>query len=139
MKSTFRILLIDDDVMSNLINERLFQISGYNLIVDSFVDAKEAIRFLKDSIKFEEDKFPDIIFADINMNGISGWEFVDEISKFPDTYLSKCTLYMLTSSIDQEDIKKSGTYSIIKDIISKPLTEEIVVKQISQLIFKIKI
>ena len=135
MKSPIHILLLDDDPMSNLINEKIFQFSGYDLKISSFVDAKEALNFLRTIIKFEDEKFPDIIFADINMNGMSGWEFIDELSDFPEIFLRNCTVYMLTSSIDQGDIKKAETYEIIKDIISKPLTEEIVVRNISKIIF----
>ena len=76
MKSPIHILLLDDDPMSNLINEKIFQFSGYDLKISSFVDAKEALNFLRTIIKFEDEKFPDIIFADINMNGMSGWEFI---------------------------------------------------------------
>ena len=66
---------------------------------------------------------------------MSGWEFIDELSDFPEIFLSNCTIYMLTSSIDQQDIRKAEAYEIIKDIISKPLTEEIVVRNISKIIF----
>lgn len=136
MNSQIHILLLDDDPMSNLINSRLFEISGYNVKVRTHVDAKEALNLLKELATFDLDEFPNLIFADINMYGMSGWEFAEELAKFPNSLLDKSILYMLTSSIDKEDISKSESYPLIKELISKPLTEEIVVKYISKLIFK---
>lgn len=135
MNSQIHILLLDDDPMSNLINSRLFEISGYNVKVRTHVDAKEALNLLKELATFDLDEFPNLIFADINMYGMSGWEFAEELAKFPNSLLDKSILYMLTSSIDKEDISKSESYPLIKELISKPLTEEIVVKYISKLIF----
>lgn len=135
MNSHIHILLLDDDPMSNLINSRLFEISGYNVKVKIYVDAKEALNLLKELVKFELEEFPHLIFVDINMNSMSGWEFAEELSKFPDAVLDKSNLYMLTSSIDKEDITKAESYRLIKDLISKPLTEESVIKFISRLNF----
>ncbi len=135
MNSQIHILLLDDDPMSNLINSRLFEISGYNVKVRTHVDAKEALNLLKELATFDLDEFPNLIFADINMYGMSGWEFAEDLAKFPNSLLDKSILYMLTSSIDKEDISKSESYPLIKELISKPLTEEIVVKYISKLIF----
>ncbi len=70
-------------------------------------------------------EFPDIIFLDINMPRMDGWEFLQEFEKLPDTILNKCSVYMLTSSIDPNDIEKSKTYKTVKNFFSKPLTPEI--------------
>lgn len=136
MKPPIEILLLDDDLMSNLINEKIFQITGYDVKVNSFTDAKAALKHLYDLVKFEIDFFPDVIFVDINMTGMNGWEFIDKLLALPETVLTKAHLYILTSSIDEEDINKSNSYSIIKGMHSKPLTEEIVVQSISKIIFR---
>lgn len=136
MNLPIKILLLDDDPISNLINEKILQITGYDVKVNSFTDAKVALNYLNNVIKFEIDNFPDLIFADINMNGMNGWEFAEKLSVFPDIALNKLQFYMLTSSIAQEDINRTNAYSIITGINSKPLTEEIIVNYISKLIFK---
>ena len=133
MDSTIYILLLDDDPMSNLINERIFQISGYDVKISIQVDAKETLEKLKKIATEEKNKFPNLIFVDINMTGMDGWEFVEEFIKFPKTLLNNCHFYLLTSSLDMDDVSKSNTYSIIKEIISKPITEEIAIKYLSEI------
>ena len=58
------------------------------------------------------------------MPQMNGWEFLDEFKKFPDAVKRKCKIFMLTSSIDPNDIKKSKTYDVVKNFITKPLTKE---------------
>jgi CheY-like chemotaxis protein len=115
-----KILLIDDDQLNNLINSRIItKFSDYT--VDSFTSGKDGLNYLRDC---EPELFPEVIFLDINMPVMDGWEFLEEYEKLPGHLTRNCSVIMLTSSIDVSDIEKSKRYRSVKEFMSKPLTLE---------------
>lgn len=117
------ILLIDDDDINNLINTKIIKMN-YDLTVSAYTNAKIALSQLSQWIENSPDQFPHSVFLDINMPIMDGWEFLDEFQKFPIEVVSSCKVYMLTSSIDIDDIEKAKSYNAVCDFISKPLTAE---------------
>lgn len=116
-----RILLIDDDPLTNMINKKLIT-RDFKWGVIVHTHAREALNYLKTLMATDE--VPDMIFVDINMPTMDGWEFLTEFQNLSAEILSRTKVYMLTSSIDVEDVEKSRTYSSVSDFISKPLTRE---------------
>jgi CheY-like chemotaxis protein len=117
------IVLIDDDPITNLINKRIIEnYFGFKTIV--FTNAAEALGQLKQWLMAETNMLPEIIFLDIDMPDMNGWEFLDELHTLPDALIDKCHIIVLTSSIDFEDIEKSKTYRVVRGFISKPLTAD---------------
>jgi len=117
------ILLIDDDAVSNMINTKIIK-KNFNISVSAQTSAKDALNQFKQWIENSQGQLPDTIFLDVNMPVMDGWDFLDEFEKFPESVLSGCKVYMLTSSIDVEDIEKSKRYKTVHEFISKPLTPE---------------
>lgn len=122
-KKIKNILLIDDNIF-NFLNKKIIEKNFSAQSVKSYVNPVKALDALK-SISSGADIFPDVIFLDINMPRMDGWEFLDEFEKLPEDILKQCSVYILTSSIDPSDIEKSRSYRSVKDFISKPLTKEI--------------
>ena len=60
---------------------------------------------------------PDILLLDINMPGITGWEFLDQLNALG----LQANVYMYSSSIDPDDVKEARNYPMVKDFINKPL------------------
>jgi CheY-like chemotaxis protein len=115
-----KILLVDDDQLNNLINTRIItKFSDYT--VDSFTSGREGLKYLQ---ACEPELFPEIIFLDINMPVMDGWEFLEELQKFPENAMQNTAVIMLTSSIDVNDIEKAKHYKIVREFMSKPLTLE---------------
>lgn len=117
------IILIDDDPIANMISTRIIE-RNFTLKVAAFTNATEALQLLKEGQHSGPESFPAVIFLDINMPHMDGWEFLEEFQKLQTDVLTKCRVIMLTSSIDREDIQKSKTYHCVNDFISKPLTQD---------------
>ena len=118
------ILLIDDDYATNYIHKRVIdkaEITENVVVVESGYDALEYLR----ETNIEEYPRPDIIFLDINMPGMDGFEFLEEYENLKEMQKGNIILVMLTTSLNPEDKNKSDSISIINGFRNKPLTEEI--------------
>lgn len=114
------ILLIDDDRATNYLNEMIIKkLDCTNSIVVA-QSAIEALDYLS-SINENGELFPELIFLDINMPAINGWEFLKEFKvKFGDKK-DKMKIVMLTTSVNPNDREKASTLSEISYFMNKPL------------------
>ena len=110
------IYLIDDDEIQNLINTRVISIVADNIPVQAFTSAESALQKFEDN----SEALPEMIFLDINMPKMNGWDFLDAYIKLE----NKVRVYMLSSSINSKDIQKSETYDVVNGFICKPLVVE---------------
>jgi CheY-like chemotaxis protein len=107
-----QIFLIDDDNVTNFLNTHYISLHDKAIIVTAYTNAHNALKMMR------EGTIPDVIFLDINMPEMDGWEFLNEFQKT----VSTAKVYMLSSSIDPADINRSKEYSCVSDFLSKPLT-----------------
>lgn len=118
------IFLVDDDPINNLINKRLLKKAGIETEILEFQEGLDAISLLEKS----DIKQCTLIFLDINMPIMNGWEFLDVYQeKFPDR---KDEIIILSSSIDYQDRLKAQTYKSISGFLEKPLTLDKITTQI---------
>lgn len=116
-----KVWLIDDESISNFITQKALEINDFAAEVRSFTNAQEALAELEASE--ESDAFPDFIFLDLNMPVLSGWDFLEVYRKLSKEAKKNCTLYMLSSSLHEDDINKSKLYEDVRDFLSKPLNK----------------
>ena len=121
------VMLIDDNEIDNLINQKMIEASGITNNVYIHTGAKSGIEFLKNLEKLTELSdvvLPDIIFLDIDMPLMDGFQFLNEFEKLSAKTKDKCHIVMLTSSINPQDLDKSKGYIYVKRYLNKPLSHE---------------
>lgn len=120
-KSVKCILLIDDNPDDNFYHERVIRKSGMCDLVVSRKTAMEALEYLGSTAEHVR---PDLIFLDINMPRMNGWEFLEEYAKLDDHRKSRAIIVMLTTSENPDDRLKALSSSAIFEFRTKPLTRE---------------
>ncbi|MBM1107220.1 response regulator [Aurantibacter crassamenti] len=117
------ILLVDDDVISNLLSKVYINKLEINADVEVALNGKEALNYLTD--ENSSLPMPCLLLLDINMPVIDGWEFLDLYDKLIDQSVKdKIVIVMLTVSEAQCDMIKAKQNQHIVEYVSKPLSEK---------------
>lgn len=120
------VLLIDDRDDHNYLNEIIIAETGLFSNISAVTSGEAALEYLKESQIDNTDKpFPDLIFLDINMPLMTGWEFLDGYEKLAPTLKKVPKVYMLSTSNATDDKERSTNYRTVKGYISKPLDESV--------------
>jgi CheY-like chemotaxis protein len=117
-------MLVDDNLDDNFFHEREIKKNNLATIVVAKNTGLEALEYLK-SKKDISHLQPDLIFLDINMPGMNGWEFLKEYDRLGKKLQSNVIIIMLTTSDNPDDETRSKTWNFVSDYITKPLTKEI--------------
>ncbi|MCB0419511.1 MAG: response regulator [Bdellovibrionales bacterium] len=105
VKSDRPIVIIDDDTDFHFIARKCYGRSGKDNELITFENGESALSYLK-NYAFSEDKFPEVIFVDINMPGMSGFEVVSEVKKIKQ-FGNTTYIFMLTNSESPYDIESA--------------------------------
>ncbi|MCW3109575.1 MAG: two-component response regulator [Segetibacter sp.] len=116
------VLLVEDDPITIMVCDRIIKMTSFAEKVKSCENGKIGIDYL--SGLNENTPIPAIIFLDINMPVMNGWDFLEEFDKIKSRFKSLPRIYLLSSTVDPEDYKKAKNFSLVQDFISKPLSKE---------------
>ncbi len=130
------ILFIDDDKITNYIHKKVVESKELDVHVQIEDSGASALEYLKGSLS-KSDSYvkPDLIFLDINMPGMSGWDFLEEYKQLSPEQKSKAVVVMLSASLNPDDRNKAEHINVVKKFINKTLTvsklEEIIERYFS--------
>jgi CheY-like chemotaxis protein len=120
VKSINTVCVVDDDEIYVYGIKKLIYLKQLCENLIEFRNGKDAIDFLQNPDN--SDQLPDVIFLDINMPVMDGWDFMENYAKIKPNLGKKITVYMVSSSINDEDIQRAKTISDISDYVVKPVT-----------------
>lgn len=116
-ESLSKVLIIDDDEISNFITKSILDQSNKIKTVEAAMSADEGLTLLR-----KGKTPPELILLDIKMPLKSGWDFLDEFVEDNSFQKSEITIVMLSSSVYPDDVHKSKEYKEVAGYLSKPIT-----------------
>ena len=115
-------LIIDDDPINNSICNRIIQLTIEGSAIETFTDPGKGLSHIQ--IKYAtEGSAKAILFLDINMPSMTGWEVLDQFNLFPSHIQEKVKIFMLSSSVDPQDIERAGVNALVTGYITKSLSQ----------------
>jgi CheY-like chemotaxis protein len=118
-----RVMIIDDNIIDLYIAKRLIIKNNFGKKVLEYSSAEDALKYLQDN-QNNISTLPQIIFIDIYMPIMSGFEFLKIYDKLPDTLKKYCKTYIISSTIDDNDIERSKMDKNLTAFQVKPITKE---------------
>ncbi len=118
-----RYLLVDDDTIFNFLHTEVIKTVDDSAQIDLFNSSMEGLEFLKEALE-DKHPMPNFLFLDIRMPEMDGFEYLDELMKFPIEKFKDLRIYVLSSSLAERDKEKSLSYPIVTGFIEKTLTIE---------------
>jgi len=114
------ICVIDDDALNRFTTEHLIKKCISDVNISLFDGGGQALSYLK---TLDKQDFPDIILLDLYMPEMDGWQFLDAYqSQGLETTL--CTIYILSSSVDERDIALAEGNGLVQEFLKKPIGKD---------------
>lgn len=118
-----KILCVDDDPITLMLYKMVISKSQFAKTIDTAQNGEEALEYFK-QYEAGDTSFPKLIFLDLNMPIMGGWEFLDHFNEERFSAFADTKVIVLSSTIDPHDIEKSKTYPMVIDFQSKPISRE---------------
>lgn len=122
------ILFIDDDPITLMLCKMVTKKASFSNEIATSKNGEEALQYFNTLKEIgpnnELKKQPQLIFLDLNMPVMGGWEFLESFSTSEYDDYNKTKVIILSSTIDPEDLEKSKKYPMVIDFLSKPISQE---------------
>tara|TARA_R110002167_G_scaffold205954_3_gene409941 strand:- start:1597 stop:1989 length:393 start_codon:yes stop_codon:yes gene_type:complete len=123
MSTIETVAIIDDDDIYQFAAEKMIKSTKLVKKIHIFSDGQEAIDFFSIHLARPEN-LPDIIFLDLNMPVIDGWQFLEQFAFMKPKIAKNITIYIVTSSMNPDDLIDARRLADVSDYIVKPITTE---------------
>lgn len=114
------IILVDDNDIDIVVNTKLLRLANLTEQIVSFSDGPSSIEYLKNNEE-ELKSYMNILLLDIQMPGVDGFETLSLFEELSEDLKSSIKVFMLSSSIDRNDIEKAESNEVIIKVLEKPL------------------
>lgn len=122
------ILCIDDDPITLMLCKMVITKASFSNEIATAKNGEEALKYFNTLKQTNSNsnfkKQPQLIFLDLNMPVMGGWEFLDSFSTTDYSDYNDTKVIILSSTIDPEDLEKSKKYPMVIDFLSKPISKE---------------
>lgn len=126
-----RIVLIDDDRINNMLNERLLKKLGIFETIHIFLDGESALHSIQNDFATGND-CPELIFMDINMPVMNGFEFLENFKKLDFKNKERVNVIGVTTSMRDSDMERLKQLNC-RYILNKPLTKNAILELFEKL------
>jgi two-component system, chemotaxis family, chemotaxis protein CheY len=117
------VALVDDDKIFRFTASKTILATKLTDQILQFENGEEALEFLKSNASRAE-SLPDYIFLDINMPYVDGWMFLEDYAILKANLSKPISIFMVSSSIDPNDIDRAKSNRDIKEYVIKPVSKE---------------
>ncbi len=116
-------IVIDDSKLDCFIAEKVITNTGKSGEVRSFVSAEQALETI---ISAKNTSFPHtIILVDIQMPVMNGFQFIEAFELLGPEVINNYSIFVISSSINENDLKRVDNYVSVKQFLNKPLNSNI--------------
>lgn len=126
----FSIFYIDDSPVDIWLAETILKTSGYEGEWITASNGQDGLLSIQDYVS-KNNKLPNVIFADLQMPRIGGFELIRKIKEMPYYSEETTTLILVTAGLDEEDLEKIKEIGI-KNVLMKPLVREELLKLLNK-------
>jgi CheY-like chemotaxis protein len=117
------VMIIDDNVLDVYIASKLIKSCNFAATILAYNNAADALEYLKEN-QNTITVLPQIIFVDLYMPLLGGFEFLDEFKILPPSVIDNCQIVMISSTIDDHEISKAKLDKRISRFAVKPITSD---------------
>jgi len=124
MSEQTRYIVIDDDEFNNKICMVTLGKISQTADVKTFLDPGAGLAFIASEYARTDHNANAVVFLDINMPVMNGWEFLERFETLDNTVKNRIKIYILSSSVDKRDMEKAKANKNVVHYLVKPLTKE---------------
>ncbi|MFN3640467.1 MAG: response regulator [Flavobacterium sp.] len=123
-----KILCVDDDPITLMLCKKVIVKANFSKEILFAQNGQEAIELLLQLQKEDKALLPELVFLDLNMPVMNGWDFLNEVCNSSTIKLLNTKVVILSSTIDPSDYEKAKEYNVVSHFLSKPITVELLEK-----------
>lgn len=128
--STFHFVVIDDDHVNNMVCNAAIKTATSGVTPVCFTNPVEGFNYMEKEFLSVAENVPTILFLDLNMPEMSGWDWLFKFEQLPQTIKQHVLIYILSSSVNSTDIEKANANIYVQGYIFKPLNKNKVIEVI---------
>jgi response regulator RpfG family c-di-GMP phosphodiesterase len=123
VENTTTFIIVDDNVIDILIHKKILKAGVNNPNIIDFICAERALSYIRSTYSKKSNDSA-ILLLDLNMPGMSGWEFLEYFDKLDEKIKSRIKIFIISFCIDPQSKVQANLNPNVELFISKPLNKE---------------